>query len=102
MRSEDKTNARYKIAWRPMPLRLDREPMQSRYVCVGQTPDQLLSISESSTKIPCFFLAALYNELLMKSKPSPFARLLIFVISVLAFANWESLANTVELDWTSS
>jgi len=57
---------------------------------------------QESSKIPCFFLAALYNELLMKSKPSPSARLFIFVISVLVFGNWESVASTVELDWTSS
>jgi len=38
----------------------------------------------------------------MKPKPSPFACFPVFITSLLVFVTWESLANTIELDWTSA
>lgn len=38
----------------------------------------------------------------MKPKPSSFACLPVFTASLFAFVTWQSLANTIELDWTSS
>ncbi len=38
----------------------------------------------------------------MKSKTSSSARLSIVITSLLVFATWQCLANTIELDWTSA